>query len=58
MFRLLNKDEIDVRIAQIDKNWCTLLLYKDARVDQNLLDETFGKEPGNGHFDIVFVAVF
>lgn len=42
MFRTLNADEIDVRIAQIDKNWCTLLLYKDARVDQNILDETVG----------------
>ncbi len=41
-FRLLRKDEIDVRIAQIEKNWCTLLLYKDARVDMNILDETVG----------------
>lgn len=42
MFRLLKADEIDVRVAQIEKNWCTLLLYKDARVDQNILDETVG----------------
>ena len=42
MFRTLKADEIDCRIAQIDKNWCTLLLYKDARVDQNILDETVG----------------
>ena len=41
-FRLLRADEIDCRIAQIDKNWATLLLYKDARVDQNILDETVG----------------
>ena len=41
-FRLLNADEIDVRVSQIDKTWCTLLLYKDARVDQNILDETVG----------------
>lgn len=41
-FRALKANEIDCRISQIDKNWCTLLLYKDARVDQNILDETVG----------------
>lgn len=41
-FRLLKADEIDCRVAQIEKNWCTLLLYKDARVDMNILDETVG----------------
>ena len=41
-FRRLTKDEIDCRIAQIDKSWCTLLLYKDARVDMKILDETVG----------------
>ena len=41
-FRLLKAEEIDCRVAQIEKNWCTLLLYKDARVDQNILDETVG----------------
>lgn len=44
MFRDLKSHEIDCRIAQIDKNgeWLSLLLYKDARVDQNILDETVG----------------
>ena len=41
-FRTLRADEIDCRVSQIEKNWCTLLLYKDARVDQNILDETVG----------------
>ena len=41
-FRKLKEEEIDCRVAQIDKSWCTLLLYKDARVDQNILDETVG----------------
>lgn len=41
-FRDLKADEIDVRISQIKENWLTLLLYKDARVDQNILDETVG----------------
>ena len=41
-FRLLRENEIDCRISQIASNYCTLLLYKDARVDQNILDETVG----------------
>ena len=41
-FRKLRADEIDCRVAQIASNYCTLLLYKDARVDQNILDETVG----------------
>jgi len=41
-FRTLKANEIDCRISQIASNYCTLLLYKDARVDQNILDETVG----------------
>ena len=42
MFRNLKAEEIDVRINQIASNYCTLLLYKDARCDMNILDETIG----------------
>lgn len=43
LFRYLRADEIDVRVAQVlGSSGVLLLLYKDARVDQNLLDETFG----------------
>lgn len=42
MFRDLKADEIDVRVSQIFKNGVRLLFYKDARVDQNILDETVG----------------
>ena len=42
-FRLLHADEIDCRIAQIRENGLSLLLYKDARVDQNILDEIVGE---------------
>lgn len=42
-FRTIKAEEIDCRVASIDKTWCTLLLYKDARVDQNILDETVGQ---------------
>ena len=40
MFRDLKSDEIDVRIAMVKESGISLLLYKDARVDQNILDET------------------
>ena len=41
-FRGLKANEIDCRVAQIESNWLTLLLYKDARADMDLLDETVG----------------
>lgn len=41
-FRQLRADEIDCRVAQIKQNGLTLLLYKDARCDMNILDETVG----------------
>lgn len=43
-FRLLRADEIDVRIAQVQSWGISLLLYKDARCDMNILDETIGAE--------------
>lgn len=42
MFRDLKANEIDVRIAQAKQNGLSLLLYKDARVDMDILDETVG----------------
>ena len=42
MIRLLKADEIECRIATINEKGLSLLLYKDARVDQRILDETFG----------------
>lgn len=41
-FRKLRADEIECRIGQIKANGLTLLLYKDARCDMNVLDETVG----------------
>ena len=40
--RLLQADEIECRVAVINEKGLSLLLYKDARVDQKILDETFG----------------
>ena len=43
-FRLLEKEEIECRVQQVmkDNSGCILLLYKTARTDYNLLDETIG----------------
>ena len=41
-FRLLEASEIDVRVATVSENGCSLLLYKDARCDMNILDENVG----------------
>ena len=41
-FRLLKADEIEARISQVTEKGVTLLLYKDARCDMNILDETVG----------------
>lgn len=42
LFRDLKSNEIEVRVAQVNANGVSLLLFKDARVDQNILDETVG----------------
>ena len=42
-FRTLKANEIDCRISTINEKGLALLLYKDARVDQNILDETVGE---------------
>jgi len=42
--RLLRADEIDARISSVAQWGVQLLLYKDARCDMNILDETVGPE--------------
>lgn len=42
LIRLLKANEIECRVSVIKENGLSLLLYKDARVDQRILDETFG----------------
>lgn len=39
--RLLKANEIDARVGTISEKGASLLLYKDARVDMNILDETY-----------------
>lgn len=42
IFRKLKASEVDARVATVSEKGCSLLLFKDARVDQNILDETVG----------------
>ncbi len=39
--RLLRADEIECRVSTISQKGLSLLLFKDARVDQRILDEAF-----------------
>ena len=39
--RLLKASEIECRVGMIKETGCSLLLYKDARVDMAILDEFF-----------------
>ena len=41
-FRTLKEDEIEVRVQSVTEKGCILLLYKNSRIDMNLLDETVG----------------
>ena len=49
-FRDLRADEIEVRVQSVKDNGLVLLLYKDARVDMNILDETVGSSNWQNKF--------
>jgi hypothetical protein len=49
-FRDLTADEIEVRVASVSERGVSLLLYKNARVDANILDETVGAENWQNKF--------
>jgi len=52
-FRKLRADEIECRVATISDKGCSLLLYKDARADMNLLDETVGAENWQRNHELI-----
>ena len=52
-FRLLTADEIECRVAQCSEKGVSLLLYKTARTDADLLDETVGPENWENDFKLV-----
>lgn len=41
-FRTLRADEIDIRVGSVSQRGASLLLYKDARCDMAILDESVG----------------
>jgi len=43
-FRKLFPDEIEIRVQRVTEKGAQLLLYKDARCDMRILDETVGAE--------------
>ena len=53
MFRLLKADEIEVKVKQVKENGSVFLLYKTARTDMDLLDETVGSERWQSDYKVV-----
>lgn len=53
MFRDLTKDEISCRVQQVSEKGCSLLLYKTARVDSQILDEVYGKHNWTNDFKVI-----
>ena len=43
-FRLLEATDIEVKVKKVKENGAILLLYKTARTDMDILDETIGPE--------------
>lgn len=52
-FRLLNPDEIECRVSRVTEKGVVLLLYKTARTDADILDETVGSASWMNDFKII-----
>lgn len=52
-FRLLRADEIECRVQKCSGKGVSILLYKTARTDADLLDETVGAENWENDFKLV-----
>jgi hypothetical protein len=52
-FRKLRANEIDVRVATVSEKGVSLLLYKDARCDMNILDESVGSENWQRNHELI-----
>ncbi len=51
--RKLKADEIECRVKTVKENGISLLLYKTARVDRAILDETFGLMNWQNDFKVI-----
>lgn len=52
-FRVLKPDEIECRVSQCTEKGVSILLYKTARTDADLLDETVGAQNWENDFKLV-----
>lgn len=57
-FRDLRADEVECRVATCKPDGCILLLYKDARCDMNILDETVGIMGWKRHHEVIAGNLF
>lgn len=57
-FRFLKANEIECRVQQCKEKGCILLLYKDARVDQRMLDEAVGPMNWNRSHKLIGEQLF
>ena len=57
-FRLLRPDEIECRVQSVKPNGVSLLLYKTARTDADLLDETVGALNWENDFKLIDGVLF
>lgn len=53
IFRDLRADEIECRVSTVNSKGCSLLLYKDARCDMNILDKTVGIMGWKRHHELI-----
>ena len=51
--RKLLPEEIECRVSQVSAKGCALLLYKTARVDRAILDESFGQMNWQNDFKVI-----
>ena len=56
--RELRADEIEARVGIVRRTGVSLLLYKDARCDMNILDEVFGITGWKRHHELINGAFF
>lgn len=52
-YRLLRPDEVECRVSRITEKGVVLLLYKTARTDADLLDESVGPENWMNDFKVI-----
>lgn len=51
--RTLLASEIECRVGMMKQNGCSLLLYKDARVDMRMLDEVYGPNNWQRYHELI-----